>query len=64
MPKIMVLLALRLFKWCKSYFWLSKTSTRTSRIYDSMSIVLVVVLVLVLETILHSFFHHPLIDNR
>jgi glycopeptide antibiotics resistance protein len=44
------------FKWCKSYFWLSRTRTRTSRIYDSICIVLVVVLVLVLDTKLRSFF--------
>ena len=55
MPKIMVSLALRLFKWCKSYFRLSRTSTRTSRIYDSICIVLGV-LGLVVDIKLRSFF--------
>ena len=48
MPKVMVSLPLRLFNWCKSYFWLART--RTSRICDFICIVLVVVLVLVLDT--------------
>ena len=56
----MVSLALRLFKWCKSYFWLSRT--RTSRIYDFTCIVLVVVLVL--DTILRKLPHHLLLDDR
>ena len=50
MPKVMVSLPLRLFNWCKSYFWLARTRTRTSRICDFICIVLVVVLVLVLDT--------------
>jgi len=37
--------------------------TRTSRIYDSICIVLVVVLVRVLDTKLAQLLHHPLDDR-
>jgi hypothetical protein len=55
----MVSLALRLFLLCKSYFWSSRTSTRTSRVYDFVYIVLVAVLVLVLDPKLRSLITTP-----